>query len=113
MPRAQSVQEYVQSYFADVPIMASIAKCESRFHQYNADGSLYRGEINNSDVGVMQINEYYQSATAEKLGLDIHTLQGNVAYARFLFEQQGTGPWISSSPCWGKSKADTLLARAK
>lgn len=112
MPQAQTVHQYIAQYFADEPIMVAVAACESRFHQYDADGSIYRGEQNNLDVGVMQINEHYHSATAKKLGLDLYTLQGNAAYARYLYEKQGTQPWSSSAPCWSKSKIARELALA-
>lgn len=102
MPKATTVEEYVRAYFADAPIMAKVAFCESTFRQFDKDGSVHRGVVNNKDVGLMQINEYYHLDTAEKLGLDIYTIQGNVAYARYLFEKEGTTPWLSSSPCWGK-----------
>lgn len=102
MPAAQTPKEYVESYFSDIPIMVKVAQCESRYTQFNADGSVHRGEINDQDIGIMQVNEHYHAATADKLGLDIYTLQGNVAYARYLYEKQGTQPWSSSKPCWGK-----------
>lgn len=105
MPQAQTIEQYVSTYFADEPIMIAIARCESRFRQYNTDGSVLRGEQNGKDVGVMQINEYYHSAVADKLGLDLYTLQGNTAYAHYLYSKQGTSPWSASEPCWGKSKA--------
>ena len=104
MPAAQSPKQFVDSYFADAPIMAKIAYCESRYRQYDTDGSIFRGKVNDQDVGIMQVNEYYHSATAEKLGLDLYTIQGNVAYARYLYEKEGTRPWSSSEPCWGKFK---------
>ncbi len=110
LPSAQSIKEYVAQYFAKEPIMIAIAGCESHDHQYNIDGSVYRGQINNKDVGVMQINEYYQGNTAQKLGFNLYTLQGNVAYAHYLYEKQGTQPWFSSSTCWGKSDAAKALA---
>ena len=113
MPQAQSVQQYVESYFADEPILIAVAKCESHFRQYDTDGSIIRGEVNNLDVGVMQINEHYHSSIATKLGLDLYTLQGNAAYARYLYQKQGTAPWISSQPCWGKSQAAKDIAVAK
>ena len=113
MPQAQTVQEYVSHYFADAPIMVAIAYCESRYRQYGSDGTVFRGQVNDKDVGVMQVNEYYHSATAKKLGLDLYTLQGNAAYARYLYEKQGTQPWSSSAPCWSKSKAAKDLALAK
>ncbi len=112
MPQAQSVGQYVASYFADEPIMVAIAQCESHDRQYASDGSVYRGQINNKDVGVMQINQHYQGAAAKKLGFDLYTLQGNVAYAQYLYEKQGTQPWASSSACWSKSNAGKALADA-
>ncbi len=115
MPAAQSPKEFVESYFADVPIMIKVAHCESRFRQYGTDGSVFRGIVNDLDVGIMQVNEYYHSSTAEKLGLDLYTIQGNVAYARYLYEKQGTAPWVSSEPCWGKykTKPSAIVATVK
>ncbi len=92
--------------------MIAVAKCESHFRQYSPDGSVYRGRVNNKDVGVMQINEYYHADTAKKLGIDIYSVKGNVEYARYLYEKSGTQPWDSSSPCWSKSKAAAELALA-
>jgi len=111
MPAAQSPKQFVESYFADIPIMVDISRCESGFHQYDQGGSVYRGEINNLDVGVMQINEHYHSDTAKKLGLDLYTIQGNVAYARYLYDKQGTAPWSSSEACWGPAQAAKAKAR--
>ena len=99
---AQTTEEYVRSYFIDIPIMADIAYCESRFRHVGSDGSLYRGKINHSDVGVMQVNEYYHSVAASKLGYDLYTLDGNLAYAQWLYHKEGTVPWSSSSFCWEK-----------
>ena len=112
-PQAQTVREYVAEYFADVPIMVAIARCESTFRQFDKDGTTHRGRVNDLDLGVMQVNEYYHGDTAEKLGIDLHTLEGNVAYARYLYEKEGTTPWNSSKPCWGKSKAAQDLALSK
>jgi len=103
MPKAQTLEEYVREYFADTPIMADIARCESHFRQFSKDGSVHRGKVNKSDIGVMQVNEYYHGKTSKKLGLDIYTIEGNVAYARYLYEREGVEPWSSSKPCWGKS----------
>ncbi len=103
-----STEEYVRSYFADAPIMIQVARCESTFRHLRKDGEIHRGKVNNKDVGVMQINEYYHLETSEKLGYDIHTIEGNTAYARYLYDTQGTQPWISSKPCWGKYENKTL-----
>lgn len=100
-----TVEEYVKNYFSDIPVMIEIAKCESRFRQNDARGDVLRGEKNNLDRGVMQINEYYHNENSDKLGFDILTLEGNTSYARHLFEKYGVKPWMSSYPCWGKSLA--------
>lgn len=107
--KLMSTEQYVKQYFSDVPIMIEIAKCESRFKHLDSDGSIHRGKINSSDVGVMQINEYYHLDTAEKENYNIYSIEGNTAYARKLYEKQGTQPWISSKACWGKYEASLAI----
>lgn len=96
------VEQRVNAYFANTPLLTQIAGCESRYNQFGKDGQIYRGEINNADVGVMQINEYYHLETSKKLGFDIHTLEGNMGYAKYLYDHEGSDPWSSSSYCWKK-----------
>lgn len=98
---SKTVEEYVREYFEDIPVLAEIARCESKFRHFGKNGDIIRGEINRRDVGVMQINEYYHKATALKLGVNIYSLDGNLAYAKQLYEREGTQPWISSVQCWG------------
>ncbi len=97
-----STEEYVRKYFSDVPIMIQIARCESTFRQLDKDGEIHRGVKNDADVGVMQINEFYHLDQSRKKDYDIYTLEGNTAYARDLYERQGTQPWSASKACWGK-----------
>lgn len=109
--QAQTVREHVVEYFSDAPVMVTIARCESHFRQYDRNGGVFRGVQNNKDVGVMQINEYYHLETSKELGIDIYTTEGNLEYARYLYEREGTTPWLSSSPCWGANHP--ILAAAK
>ena len=97
-----NVKEYVEHYFAATPLLIRIAGCESQFRQYDKNGNVLRGNIVHQDVGVMQINETYQGALASALGYNIYTLQGNVAYAKWLYDQEGAQPWSSSSACWSR-----------
>ena len=106
--KTKTVKESVEEYFQDIPILVDVASCESRFTQFNSDGSVLRGEANKDDVGVLQINEKYHLETSEKLGLDIHTLEGNMAYGRYLYEKFGTDPWEYSSKCWKKHREVAL-----
>lgn len=97
---SKGVEEYVRAYFIDIPIMAEIAGCESRFRHFNEEGSILRGDINRYDIGVMQINELYHGEKANELGNDLYTLDGNLTHARYLYEKSGTAPWNASEECW-------------
>jgi hypothetical protein len=85
--------------------MIQIARCESTFRHTLADGTVLRGVVDGADTGVMQINMRYHGDTAEELGLDLTNLQDNLAYARHLYEKQGTQPWSASAPCWSPTIA--------
>jgi|SRR3989338_650928 len=98
----QSVESDVREYFRDIPILAEVAKCESGFKHVGGNGEIIKGKVNRGDLGVMQINKYYHEKDALKLGLDLKTLQGNMAFARKLYDKYGTNPWQSSSECWEK-----------
>lgn len=109
MPQAQSVREYVEEYFADAPIMVAIAKCESQFRHAEEDGTILKNP-HSTAIGTFQIMSSLHKEPAQKLGLDIYTMQGNAAYARYLYENQGTKPWNASKHCWKHSDAHLALA---
>lgn len=96
----KATEQYLREHYADTPILVEIARCESTSLHYK-NGNLVRGRVDNADVGVMQINERYHLETAKKLGYDIHTIEGNVAFAKYLYERYGSRPWSASEPCWG------------
>ncbi len=98
-----TLESHVREYFKDDPVLAEIAKCESQFRHVGSSGKVIRGKENRFDVGVMQINEKYHLDQAEKLGYDLHTLEGNMAYAKWLYEKQGAKPWYPSEKCWSKA----------
>jgi len=98
-----TIEEYVGTYFEETPLLAKVAWCESRNRQFTKNGDIFRGKVNNRDVGVMQINEYYHGKRAEELGYDLYSLDGNLTYAKYLFEKEGVAPWKASSKCWNKS----------
>ena len=101
-------RQIVAEYFSETPILIDVASCESHFTQFNADGTILRGVVNPQDVGVMQINEKYHLSDSIKLGFDIYTLEGNMAYAKHLYKTQGTKPWEYSSQCWNKTREVAL-----
>lgn len=108
---SKNVERFIQDYFAEIPILAEIARCESTFRHYDSQGEVLKGKKNRYDRGVMQINILYHGERAEKLGLDVHSLDDNVAYAKDLYEREGVKPWMSSSACWAKSSHAELAKK--
>lgn len=106
----ENVKKFIVDYFADIPQLQKIAECESHFRQYAKNGSVKKGEQNHYDIGVMQVNTLYHADEAKALGLDLNSIDGNVAFARHLYEREGSKPWSSSQPCWGKS-TDLVIAK--
>jgi hypothetical protein len=100
-----STEAIVRSYFKDIPVMAEIARCESTFRHELEDGSVLQGRVDPADTGVMQINKRYHEAAASAMKLNLEDLYHNMAYARHLYETQGTRPWNASMPCWGNTLA--------
>jgi hypothetical protein len=96
-----NLESYVRSYFKDTPILAEISRCESRFTQFTKTGEVMRGIVR-EDVGLMQINEFYHKDTAEKLGYNLYTIDGNLSFGKYLYEKYGTSPWSASAYCWNK-----------
>ena len=98
-----AVEDYIKPEYADTPILIAIAQCESNFRQFNPDGTVVRGKVDSHDVGVMQINETYWLGKSKSLGDDIYTIEGNMDYAKYLYDKEGTDPWNSSAKCWSGS----------
>jgi hypothetical protein len=97
-----TTEHKVRKHFKDTPIMVKVAYCESRFRQFNPDGSIFKGIVNDKDLGVFQINTDYHLEDSQKMGLDIKTLEGNMEYAEYLFNTQGLSPWSASRACWSR-----------
>jgi hypothetical protein len=98
-----TLEAYVREYFIETPILAEIARCESTFrHIDKKTGQVLRGVVNKSDVGLLQVNEYYHGQKAGDLGFDLTTVDGNLAYAKYLYDKEGTKPWSASQKCWDK-----------
>lgn len=89
----------------DEKLALKIAFCESRLRQFGKSGKPLRGEHNPDDIGLFQINETYHAKKSQSLGFDIHTTEGNIDYAMWLLQNQGSKPWYWSEGCWGAQVA--------
>lgn len=84
----------------DNPVLLEIARCESRLRQFDSKGNVLRGLIDHDDTGLFQINRRYHLADSRKMGLNIDTIEGNIAYGKYLYSKKGTQPWNASKGCW-------------
>lgn len=94
----QYITERILDVFNGSQTMVSIGLCESTLRQFDGESPLVS---KTNDVGVLQINLAAHAKNALALGYDIYTLEGNLAYGKYLYDQQGTGPWYMSAHCWG------------
>lgn len=82
--------------FYDNAHMLSVAECESGLTHYKDGGGVIRGNVTPSDTGVMQISLDHHQKEVDRLGLDMEDLYDNLTYARILYEQEGSKPWVCS-----------------
>jgi hypothetical protein len=108
---SEHIKARVQAFFPDLPVMVAIADCESEFRQFDYDTSLLRGG-GGTVVGIFQINEAIHRPLALTLGLDISSIDGNILYARHMYEEDGIYPWLSSFPCWNPKIHPTATSTA-
>jgi hypothetical protein len=113
MPTSIDVEAKVRTFFKDTPVMAEIARCESKFRQFTDSGSVLRGGAGGEMVGVFQFYERIHAAGAAALGFDLATLEGNLGYAKHLYETEGTTPWNSARYCWEHAAETTSPNRAE
>lgn len=93
-----NVEARVREDFKDVPQMIEIARCESKFRQYTDAGNPLRGP--GGMVGIFQFYESIHTPGALALGFDLTTVEGNLGYARHVYNTEGLTPWNSSRYCW-------------
>jgi len=99
-----AVQEKQIIVEAEAPVLDRIAKCESGNTHFGKSGQvLMRGNTNGSvDIGIMQINVSIWGAKATELGYNLAIEKDNKEFARWLYKNYGTEPWVWSKKCWSK-----------
>lgn len=98
----KKIDFYANKYGNDVKLMLKIAMAESAGRQFNKDGTILRGQINNKDIGIFQLNEFYWLKKSKELNLDIYSLNGNIEMANWIMKNYGNSPWNWSKNKWDK-----------
>ena len=83
-------------------ILQRIAFCESGGKHFDDNGQVIKGKFNPADIGKYQINLYYWSDEARRLGYNLYSEEGNELMALWIYEHYGTKPWSWSKKCWNK-----------
>jgi len=73
--------------FHDAPEMLAVIDCESNFTHYKADGTVLTGRVT-PDQGATQISPKHHPH------VDAEDLFTNLAYARHLYDRNGTRDWV-------------------
>lgn len=89
---SEEIKTLVEAIFGPTSPMIPTLQCESSFRQFDSSGVILRSSTN--DVGIAQINVEAHGQDAMERGIDIYTIEGNLKYARLLFDQSGTLPWV-------------------
>lgn len=97
---SSTVEKEVRAFYADTPVLVDIARCESSFKHFDEAGNVLMNKHGSSATGVMQIMASVHEKEAAKHGWSIRDLNGNLQYARYLYEREGTKPWNESITCW-------------
>ena len=87
------VQQQIETRveFAEMPLeLQRVALCESGGLQHQPNGSIVKGKAD--ERGILQIHPVHFSR-AKKMGYDIDTAAGNMAYGVWLYEREGLVPW--------------------
>ena len=108
-PSKKEIVEKIVEVFPDAPIMIAIAMCESELRQYEG-GKPLRNEEGSTATGLFQIVASAHMEDAKKLGHKIGTLDGNIKFARVLYDQKKTKPWKSSRSCWKNRDPEEIIA---
>lgn len=94
--------EVIKEVEPKAPVLERIAKCESGNQHFKNGQVLVNGNKNGSvDVGRYQINSLWFSKATE-LGLNLMVEKDNEIFARYLYKQYGSEPWIWTKSCWNK-----------
>ncbi|MES2060223.1 MAG: hypothetical protein V4438_04300 [Patescibacteria group bacterium] len=85
----------------DVAVFKKIASCESGMRQFDENGKLLRGLVDDRDIGIMQINTFYHGARAKELGLSLYNSEDNIRFGVMLYKDGPEKFWSASEHCWG------------
>ena len=85
------------------PVLDRIAKCESPTgHWKNGQVAFYGNKNGSVDIGKYMINNAIWGKKAAEMGYNLAVEKDNEAFAKYLYQNYGTEPWVFTKHCWNK-----------
>lgn len=97
-----TIDALAPSYGLSASLVKKISQCEDQGDPYSTHANKHGDVVWSTDIGPLQINDYYHKAEMKKLGLNINKPIDNLKFGLSMMETEGTVPWKWSEPCWGK-----------
>lgn len=82
----EAIQRLVETEFGVGHVMVEIARCESSLRQYEG-GKVLMGGGGGNYIGIFQIGRQWVNKAAS-LGFDVYTPEGNVGFAKWLYNAE-------------------------
>ena len=92
----ETIERLARKYHQSVKVAKAIIHCESKGKQSARNYQAVVGV----DIGMWQLNSYYHSKSAARMGFDIYKSADNLEYGFVLLSEQGLLPWSASKYCW-------------
>lgn len=102
-----AIDTLAPKYGLSAALVKKISLCEDTGNPYSTHANKHGTTTWSTDIGPLQINDYYNESAMEKQGLDISKPLDNLQFGLQMMSKQGTNPWKASEKCWkyGNTKA--------
>lgn len=96
----KAIDTLAPKYGVSAALAKKISLCEDQGNPYNTHANKHEGVTWSTDIGPLQINDYYNESAMKKQGLDISKPLDNLNFGLQMLKEQGTQPWKASEQCW-------------
>lgn len=94
----ETIEDKIKDVFPNKEEALAVARCESGLKQFDKRGEVIQNKESTA-IGVFQIMASLHKKYANSLDLDIQTADGNIKFAKILYDKYGWKPWAASKKC--------------
>lgn len=103
----KAIDTLAPKYGVSASLAKKISLCEDQGNPYSTHANKHGTTTWSTDIGPLQINDYYNESAMKAEGLNISNPIDNLNFGLGMLAEQGTQPWKASEACWkyGNPKA--------